>query len=397
MQRWIIHIDMDAFFASVEQRDHEEYRGKPLIVGGAVDKRGVVSTASYEARKYGVHSAMPMAEAVRLCPNGIFITANMANYKRESNRIMEIFKRYTPIVEAVSIDEAFLDVTGSIKLFGTAEEIAQKIKNDIKKEVNLTASVGVANCKFMAKLASEMRKPDGFYVLPMENLEKDVWPMPIKNMLGIGKSTAVKLESLGLKTIGDIAKTDQNLLKRVLGKNGESVWRLANGDDDRIVITARDVKSIGREMTFPHDIDDFVILEKVLSELAEEISYALRNEHLRCRTVSLKVRFDDWKTITRAATLKEPTANYHHIYQEGKILLNSNVKPGMKIRLIGLSGSNLTADQFKQETLFDDGKNEKFEKLDAAVDLINEKYGKKTVLHAKHMDNEFEHRSVKKE
>ena len=220
VQRAIIHIDMDAFYASVEQRDNPELKGKPVIIGGSVESRGVVSTASYEARKYGVHSAMPMAEAHRLCPDGVYLPVDMQKYRLVSHQIMDIFHRFTPEVEAISLDEAFLDVTASQKLFGTAEEIGREIKRLIKTELNLTASVGLAYNKFLAKLASDMDKPDGFYQIGPEELESKVWPLPVRRMMGVGGKTAQLLEGMGVRTIGQLAKMNMGLLEHILGKQG---------------------------------------------------------------------------------------------------------------------------------------------------------------------------------
>ena len=256
MRRWIIHVDMDAFFAAIEQRDHEEYQGKPVIVGGSAERRGVVSTASYEARKYGVHSAMATSEAMKKCPNGIFIPGDMAKYHRESKKIMEIFYRFTPEVEQISVDEAFLDVSGSDRLFGTPEEIGQRIKEQIKNELQLTASVGIANSKFMAKIASEMDKPDGLTYLPDEKIAEKVWPLSIKNMFGVGARTAEKMQSYGISTIGQLAKCDRGFAEKVFGKNGGQMHDLANGIDHREVESTHQAKSSGREITFAEDVTD---------------------------------------------------------------------------------------------------------------------------------------------
>ena len=263
-QRAIMHIDMDAFFAAVEQRDNPELKGKPVIVGGSVESRGVVSTASYEARTYGVHSAMPMTEAHRLCPNGIYLPVDMQKYRRVSRQIMDIFHRFTPEVEAISLDEAFLDLTESLRLFGSAEEIGRKIKQLIREELQLTASVGLSYNKFLAKLASDMDKPDGFYQIRPEDLQEKVWVLPVRRMMGVGPKTAQMLEKMGVTTIGQLAGMNAGLLEHILGKQGLVMHEVANGIDNRPVEPVRESKSVGRETTFARDIQEQYLLETIL-------------------------------------------------------------------------------------------------------------------------------------
>lgn len=391
MERAVIHIDMDAFFASVEQRDHEAYRGQPVIVGGSREGRGVVSTASYEARKFGVHSAMPMQEAARRCPQAIFLPVDMANYRSVSRQIMAIFQEYTPLVEAVSVDEAFLDVTGSRKLFGTEEEIARTIKKRIQEELQLTASVGIASSKFLAKLASELDKPDGFYIIRPEELAQKVWPLSIKKMMGVGTKTEELLQSFHITTIGQLAQTDPLLLERLLGKQGRLLSELAHGIDARPVEPERIAKSIGRETTFPQDITDQYTLETVLMELCDDVAYSLRRNHFRGKTVTLKLRDHDFKTLTRAETLPGYTASFEPIYDTVCRLLQANYREGTPVRLIGLSVSHLENEQNVVEQMDLFGAVEEFHRkdpLDQVLDQLNNKYGRQTVKRARQMAKE---------
>lgn len=392
MTRAIIHIDMDAFFAAIEQRDHAAYRHQPVIVGGSKDSRGVVSTASYEARQFGIHSAMAMSEALRRCPNGIYLPVDMAKYRGVSAQIMAIFHRYTPLVEAISLDEAFLDVTESRLLFGEAADIAHAIKREIKAEVHLTASVGIAHCKFLAKLASEMDKPDGFYQINADELPQKVWPLAIQKMMGVGKKTEALLLKMGIRTIGQLAKCDRNILSQILGKQGLLLHDLANGVDQRPVEAERAAKSIGRETTFAQDIDDQYILETILMDLTEDVTATLRRRRLKGRTVQIKIRYDDFKSVTRAMTIADYTANFALIFSIAEQLFRDHYSINRPVRLLGVSVSHLAADEeiVSQMQLFDLNKpKEKQEKLDTVLDHLNERYGKKTVTRARQMTNEL--------
>lgn len=392
MTRAIIHIDMDAFFAAIEQRDHAAYRHQPVIVGGSKDSRGVVSTASYEARQFGIHSAMAMSEALRRCPNGIYLPVDMAKYRGVSAQIMAIFHRYTPLVEAISLDEAFLDVTESRLLFGEAADIAHAIKREIKAEVHLTASVGIAHCKFLAKLASEMNKPDGFYQINADELPQKVWPLAIQKMMGVGKKTEALLLKMGIRTIGQLAKCDRNILSQILGKQGLLLHDLANGVDQRPVEAERAAKSIGRETTFAQDIDDQYILETILMDLTEDVTATLRRRRLKGRTVQIKIRYNDFKSVTRAMTIADYTANFALIFSIAEQLFRDHYSVNRPVRLLGVSVSHLAADEeiVSQMQLFDLNKpKEKQEKLDTVLDHLNERYGKKTVTRARQMTNEL--------
>ena len=392
MTRAIIHIDMDAFFAAIEQRDHAAYRHQPVIVGGSKDSRGVVSTASYEARQFGIHSAMAMSEALRRCPNGIYLPVDMAKYRGVSAQIMAIFHRYTPLVEAISLDEAFLDVTESRLLFGEAADIAHAIKREIKAEVHLTASVGIAHCKFLAKLASEMNKPDGFYQINADELPQKVWPLAIQKMMGVGKKTEALLLKMGIRTIGQLAKCDRNILSQILGKQGLLLHDLANGVDQRPVEAERAAKSIGRENTFAQYIDDQYILETILMDLTEDVTATLRRRRLKGRTVQIKIRYDDFKSVTRAMTIADYTANFALIFSIAEQLFRDHYSVNRPVRLLGVSVSHLAADEeiVSQMQLFNLNKpKEKQEKLDTVLDHLNERYGKKTVTRARQMTNEL--------
>lgn len=384
MRRWIIHVDMDAFFAAIEQRDHEEYQGKPVIVGGSAERRGVVSTASYEARKYGVHSAMATAEARRKCPEGIFLPGDMAKYYRESKKIMEIFYSFTPLVEQISVDEAFLDVSGSGRLFGTPEEIGRKIKERVWQEVSLTASVGIANSKFMAKIASEMDKPDGLTYLPDEEIAEKVWPLAIKKMFGVGARTAETMQSYGITTIGQLAQCDKGFAERVFGKNGGQMHDLANGIDPREVINVHQAKSSGREITFAEDVTDKAVLADTLSILADDVAHTLRRYDLKCRGVSLKFRYANLKRAARAIQLSEYTSSYHDIYAALMSLLDKYYH-GEPLRLIGLAATHLKENPPLAQKMFDDEKRLKREKLDQTLDKLNDRYGRSTLQLARHL------------
>ena len=356
------------------------------MMGGSIESRGVVSTASYEARKYGVHSAMPMTEAHRRCPHGVYLPVDMQKYRRVSRQIMEIFHRFTPEVEAISLDEAFLDVTGSRKLFGTAEEIGREIKRLIQQEVQLTASVGLSYNKFLAKLASDMDKPDGFYQIRPEELESKVWPLPIRRMMGVGSKTAQMLEKMGVTTIGQLAGMNTGLLEHLLGKQGIMMHEVANGIDNRPVEPVRESKSVGRETTFPQDISEQYLLETILFTLTDDVCHTLRSSNLKGKTVSIKIRYPDFHSITRAVTLEQYTSSFEPVFAAVQQLMQHNYKDGTAVRLIGVSVSNLKKDDqiVEQQDLFqDDTLQKKQNALNSVMDSINGKYGGDTVRRAR--------------
>lgn len=371
--RKIIHVDMDAFFAQIEQRDNPLYKNKPLIVGGPLN-RGVVSTASYEARKYGIHSGMPISKARRQCPRGIYIPVNMEKYLRESAKIRKIFFRFTPLVEIIGCDEGFLDVTGCEKLFGDALEIARKVKGRIYEDTNLTSSAGIGPNKFLAKLASNMGKPNGFTVLDnTPEVMKKIKLLPVSYIWGVGRVTEKELKSMGTDTIGDLADIPPELIEARFGELGKVISNLANGIDNREVVPNHEVKSIGREITYRKDIDDFSILKSTLLLLAQKITRNMRLKGYRGKIVTLKVRFSDFKTISRRVTLKQYTYGIFDIQKSAiSILKNIDLKR-KKIRLIGVSVSGLK-ENFLLEGLIPSDRS-RDESLTEAIDTISNKFG----------------------
>ena len=371
--RRIIHIDMDAFFAQVEQRDTPEYKNKPLIVGGPLN-RGVISSASYEARKYGLHSGMPLIRAKRLCPDGIFVPVNMEKYLRESMLIRKIFFQFTPLVESIGCDEAFLDITGCQKLFGNELEIAKKIKGRIYEQTNLTSSAGIGPNKFLAKLASSIGKPNGLTVLEntREVIEK-IKLLPVSYMWGVGRVTDEELKSMGIRTIGDLANAPLSIIENKFGEPGRIVHEMASGIDNRKVVTNQEPKSIGREVTYRKDVDDLEILRSTLLFLSQKISRNLRLQKYKGKVVALKVRFSDFKTVTRRVTLKKYTSGMFDIQKSSVLLLKNFDLNRKKIRLIGVSVSNLKP-AFMLENLFPNDKSAD-ENLSEAIDRISDRFG----------------------
>ncbi|EIM8287042.1 DNA polymerase IV [Listeria monocytogenes] len=339
--RKIIHIDMDAFYASVEQRDHPEFRGKPLIIGGDPNKRGVVSTCSYEARKYGVHSAMPTRQAAKLCPNGIFIHGNMAHYVEVSSQIREIFSRYTDIIEPLSMDEAYLDVTENKKGMKSATMVARDIQQTIYRELGLTASAGVSFNKFIAKIASDFKKPAGITVVAPEEAEAFLEQIPVTKFYGVGKVTAEKLHRLGIETGADLKKWSEWDLIRELHKHGYQLYRHVRGRSNNIVNPHRDRKSVGKETTFEFNVLDNRILEQSLMKFAKKVEERLIKLQKHGKTVVLKLRYSDFTTITKRLTLNEYTNDANQIYQAAALLLRESYKGQDSIRLIGLTVTNL--------------------------------------------------------
>ena len=383
MSKDILHLDMDAFYASVEVLDNPDLAGKPVIVGGS-SKRGVVSAASYEARKFGVHSAQPIVTARRLCPQGIYLPVRMARYKAVSDRIFEIFHRYTPLVEPLSLDEAFLDVTGSTRLFGSPVKIAREIKQLVKKEIGLTVSAGVAPTKFLAKIASDLEKPDGLTVVAPDKVMEFLRPLPIKKMWGVGKTTHRTLTLMGVETIGDLAEVDPKVLARKFGLGGSQLAQLARGLDDRPVIPERAAKSIGAEETLMEDILSPAEAKKELLRLAVRVSRRLRKHAFLCRTVTLKVKYSDFKQVTRAETQSSATDEARDIYQAACRLLEETGVGLRPVRLLGISLSKLTMEgEEKQASFLADLEGPaKGRELDRAVDKIMDKFGDKAILPA---------------
>lgn len=378
----IIHCDMDAFFASVEQRDQAHLRGKPVIVGGKPQSRGVVSTCSYEARAFGVRSAMPLAQAYRLCPQGIFLPVRMHRYQEVSSQIMALFRQFTPAIEVLSIDEAFLDVQGSEQLFGDAAAIAAEIKKRILAEIGLIVSVGISYNKFLAKLGSDLGKPDGFTVIPEEDATRILAPLPVQRLWGVGPKTGNQLRKLGYQTIGDIQNIPLTTIERQLGNAGRQLWMLAHGCDDRPIETERQRQSIGRETTFPEDILDRSILEQVLYQFADELAFLLRRAGQKASTVTVKLRYSDFRTITRSQSI-EPT-DFNHVIIDTALHLLEQCKTG-KTRLIGLSLSNFAEESMVQGNLFAPDNHQKDEKLYELMDSMRERFGEHSLVRARNL------------
>lgn len=381
MPKVIAHIDMDAFFAAVEQRDNPKLKGKPVIVGADPKGgrgRGVVSTCSYEARKFGVHSAMPISKAYRLCPHAVFISGRMKRYSEVSNQIFDILYDFTPDIEPISIDEAFLDITGSFHFYKTPLATCQKIKDRIKEETQLTASIGIAPVKFVAKIASDFCKPDGLLEIKQENLFDFLWPLPVEKLWGVGQKSQLALNKMGVKTIGDLAKIPRESLLEAFGVNGEHLYTLANGIDEREVHLNEDMKSVSHEHTFEVDTDKKDLLFATILDLSERVSRRLRKHDFKGKNITLKIRLSGFKTFTRAVTLPERTNFTDTINQTAKKLFNEFLKPGMKVRLIGVRVSHFE-DAYVQESLFSDPKSERLEKIHQAVDTIKNKFGEKAI------------------
>jgi DNA polymerase-4 len=377
----ILHVDMDAFFASVEQRDHPEWRGKPVIVGADPHKRGVVSTCSYEARRFGVHSAMPSREAFRRCPQGIFVPCDMERYSRASDQVFAIFGRFSPFVQPVSIDEAFIDVSGARRLFGEAPEIARRIRAAIQEEVRITASIGVARNKFLAKLGSEAAKPNGLFVVPEEEGALIAWlgKLPIGAIWGVGKVTGAVLTRAGYRTVADIQNADLEALAALIGKNGaEQLMALAFGQDDRAVETEREDKSLSREHTFLEDCENREEVRGVLKELCEDVGARTRRHGFFATVGRIKVRWKDFTTITRQAPFAAPSRD-DFSFRELAFRLFDAQKLVQPVRLIGFGVSGLTTERHEQLDLFageDDASREKRERLCEAVDRLRKRFGK---------------------
>lgn len=371
----VMHVDMDAFFASVEQLDNEIYRGHPVIVGG-VGRRSVVSTASYEARRYGVHSAMPAARAHELCPQGIFVQGRMSRYKEVSESIFRLLRGYSPLVEPLSIDEAFLDLSGMERFFSEPAEYGQRLRNAIKQEIGLTASVGIAPNKFLAKFASDMEKPDGLVVLQAEDIEERVWPEPVERLWGAGKKTSSKLRLMGCRTIGDVAGMPPEKLQQSFGmKPGSKLYELAHGRDDRQVEGGRQMKSLSKEMTFSFDLLDEGKIRQNLLFLAEQVGWRLRQRGLSAQSVQLKVRYGDFSTYTRSAAQGDGFCYDEDIFRVARgLFADLGIRNG--VRLLGIAASGLSASG--QMNLFADRKKAE---LYGAIDGLKGRFGEGIIGH----------------
>jgi DNA polymerase-4 len=376
----ILHLDMDAFYASVEQLDRAELRGRPVIVGGH-GMRGVVCACSYEARTFGVHSAMPIARALRLCPHATVLPVRMARYQEISGQVFEIFERYTDLIEPISVDEAFLDVTDSKRLFGCGWDIATKIRRDVRDELGLAISVGIAPNKFLAKLASEQAKPDGIFQVP-EAMDDFLLPLPLKRLWGVGPVMLQELEALGLRTVGDLRTMDRSFLEGRLGQAGAMLFRLARGEDTRQVIPERELKSIGHEDTFDKDLWQSESMHVVLLDLAERVATRLRRHGVMGTTLTLKVKYADFSTVTRSRTVVDGIANAGDMFVLAKELLDKTEAGRKPVRLLGISLNNLQEAGSGQGLLFDGQRQRQLNDLDRAVDRLRERYGEKGICRA---------------
>jgi DNA polymerase-4 len=371
----ILHVDMDAFYAAVEQRDRPELRGKPVIVGG-LGGRGVVSAASYEARAFGVHSALPMSTARRLCPHAVFLPVRMKDYAAVSRQIRDIFLSFTPLVEPLSLDEAFLDVRGCEGLFGSAAETARQIKERVKKESGLTASVGVAPNKFLAKLASDHGKPDGFVVLLPEAVTGFLNPLTVSRLWGVGAKAEQRLKALGVHTIGQLAALPQRVLVDHFGAVGHHLWQLAHGEDERGVVPDREAKSVSTETTFAQDLGDREVLRIWLLDLVDHLASRLRHEGLWARTIDVKIRSSDFRTRVRAHALPEPTNATDALWQAAADLFERSLtRDLLPVRLLGVGVTRLTRAPVVQHGLFDGDQRERQGQLDQTVDAIRHQFG----------------------
>ncbi len=382
--RTILHVDLDAFFAAVEQRDRPELRGRPVVVGGGgPDQRGVVSAASYEARRFGIHSAMPLRTAGALCPDAVFLPVDGRKYQAVSREVMTILRRYTPLVEPISIDEAFLDVTASHALFGDGPEIGRAIRAAILDEVQLTASVGVATTKLVAKIASDLRKPDALVVVEPGTEAAFLAPLPIRRLWGVGERTAAGLAELGVSTMGDLAVLPADLLVRRFGKHGATLALRAQGIDDDPVSDGGPAKSISHEHTFDVDTNDRVLIDKTLLAMADGVASRLRSAGLRAATVQVKIRDSSFRTITRQKTLAEPTDQAEPIWRTALELAQPEIR-GIRVRLLGVGTSGFA--EREQLTMFGDelaGPDGRRRRATEAADAVRRRFGDRAVTRAR--------------
>ena len=376
--RTIIHVDMNAFFASCHQAENPDLRGKPLLVAGDPKKRhGIILTASYEARRFGVKTAIAVWQAKKLCPEGIFIAPNHSLYLSYSEKILTILKSYTPLVEPYSIDEAWLDVTGSKRLFGSVEEIGHSLQQRILTELSIPCSVGIANNKFVAKMASERQKPNGFTIITPESVATILWPLPVEEMVGVGRKMAPALNEMGVDTIGQLAGMPVRLLTSRFGVMGEILWHLANGRDDSPVDphSLDTAKSIGHSTTLPHDISNPEDIARVLLDLSERVGRRLRLSGCVTRTVTITVKDQNFASSTRSRTLPEPTSLTETIYHTAVDIFLHQYESWRKVRLLGISLSNLQPQTEGIQLALWDNIDEKLERLTKASDTIKDRFG----------------------
>ena len=381
----ILHVDMDAFFASVTERDHPELKGKAVVIGAGI--RGVVTSANYEARKFGIKAAMPVGRAQRLAPHAIFIPPDHKRYSEVSEHIMEIFHSFTPLVEPISLDEAFLDVTKAKRLLGDGRAIATAIRAKVEEQEGITCSVGIASSKFIAKLASQRCKPNGMLEIPTDRVLTFLHPLPVSALWGVGPKTNEVLEQLGLHTVGNIAQTPPQTLIRALGQAaGESLYELAWGRDDRDVIAEEPDKSISAAETFDRDIDDPEIISKEILRMCEKASSRMRERSLFSKTISLKVRFADFTTVNRSKTLALPIDTTHEIYEVAKSLYDGLKLGRSRIRLVGVSLENLHSHTHEQLEL--GGRESSWREVQGGIDAAKARFGSDSVRPGRLIDQE---------
>ena len=379
--RHILHLDFDAFFASVEEILDPSLKGKPLIVGAPPERRGVVASASYSARAFGVRSAMPTAQALRLCPQAIILPPRHKIYGEYSVRMMAILSEYTPLIQPLSLDEAFLDVTGYKARWDSPEELARQLQERLLAELGLTASMGLASNKLVSKIASGLEKPRGFVVVPPGREAEFLAPLPVEKLWGVGEVTAGSLHEIGISTIGQLAELTAAQLEAQFGRRGRDLHRQARGIDDSPVVVEREEKSLSRETTFAQDVGDRQVLRKKLFVLSESVARRMRKRGLRGRTVKLKLRYSDFETLTRQATMATPTDLEQVIFDQAAMLLDRAWDRSRQVRLIGVGVSKFDAEE-SQLSLFEgagDGRIEKLRRLSQSVDRIRQKYGDEAI------------------
>jgi DNA polymerase-4 len=379
MSRVILHADLDAFYASVEELDDPSLRGRPVIVGGGPNERGVVSAANYEARRFGVHSALPLRTAGRLCPQGAFLPGRPERYRELSEQVMKIFGSLTPMVEPISLDEAFLDVTNSAAAFGDGQTMAQRIKDRVLSEVGLVVSVGVASNKLCAKVASDLRKPDALVVVTPGGEAEFLAPLPVRRLWGVGPQARQALADYGVTTIGQLAAMSEATLRRRFGQHGADLASRARGIDPSPVVPFQAPKSIGHEHTFEHDTIEPSKLEATLLDVAESVASRLRHHDLSAGAVQLKLRYEGFETLTRQAPLPRQTRESEPLYDAGVALLRRTLVAGRGVRLIGLTAINLSDRQ--QLTLFD--RADRGERLARSLDVVRERFGESAITRAR--------------
>lgn len=377
----IIHVDMDAFYAAVEKRDNPELEGKPVIVGGDPEGRGVVSTACYQAREYGVHSAMPASQAKKLCPQGIFLPTRMEKYQEVSDQIFNILCDFTPLVEKISVDEAFLDISGTHRLFGSSRMIGKKIQKKIRKELDLQASVGIAPNKFLAKLASDMDKPAGFMVIEEDKIAEILDPLPIEKIWGVGDETKKSLHAKRIRTIEQLKKISEDNLESMFGRFGRKLYKLARGIDLRSVEKIDITKSISQEQTFSEDIKEGEYLFAVLMKYSRKVASTLRGKKLKAKTVFVKIRYYNFKTHTRQHTSRGAFHDTETIYYTAKGLIEKNNLFSSPVRLLGVGVSSLQPAGQQQLSLFNN--NDETDRIVEAIDRLKDKFGESSVVRAR--------------